>query len=155
MEISEIDFKRFKKCVLHGPPFQFMLAGVADSVTREHCIARIDQVARDEGTLSASAIARLQVSAGTHPLVPRLVTDLQSLNQAGAKVIHVIPEQDWLTQAMASALNIYREGIFHSVTGRLVLWLTEPEIKCLATYAPDLWSWRSGPYRMYVDDDPL
>jgi hypothetical protein len=104
--------------------------------------------------LSDAAIARLSVAAATHPSVPNFVKEVQELNQAGVKIIHVIPEADWLTQPMARALNTFREGIFHTATGCLVLWLTESEIRCLATYAPDLWSWRSGPYRMYEENDP-
>lgn len=155
MQISEVDFKRFKKSVLHGPPFQLMLVGVDSTAMRESCIARIDQVAKDEGGLSEAAIVHLQVSAATHPSVREFVTQVQELNNAGVRVVHVVPDPDWLTQPIARALNIFREGIFHAATGRLVLWLTEAEIHCLAVNAPDLWSWRSGPYRMYEEQDPV
>jgi hypothetical protein len=149
---TELEFKRLRKTLLQGPKFQFVFVGIEHGDLLHASMDRINGVLVESG-MPEPSIRTIRPSATSHPQIALLRDELVTLNRDGAEVIHLVPNPDWVTPAMCAALNIYREGIAHPLTCRLVFWLTEGEITTLSKFAIDLWSWRSGVFRMYDLDE--
>ncbi|MCS5692017.1 hypothetical protein NZK33_08475 [Cyanobium sp. FGCU-6] len=134
------DFLRLSLTLIHGPPFQWLLAMSPDEGVRRQVIDALDRVLERAGLRSD----RLPLSDEIAD-VPMLEAWLVN-NARQSPVLHVIGGPVWFDAARWEALDIRRERLAALARSRLVFWLDEEAIALASLRAPDLWSWRGGVY---------
>jgi len=134
------DFLRLSRTLIHGPPFQWLLADAPDERLRGQVIAALDRVLRVAGLASN----RLPLSARIQD-VPMLEARLVKI-ASSAPVVHVIGRPGWFDAARWEAFNTRRERLAARARARLVFWLDAEALALASRAAPDLWAWRAGVY---------
>lgn len=134
------DFLRLSRTLIHGPPFQWLLADAPDERLRGQVIAALDRVLRAAGLASN----RLPLS-GRIGDVPMLEVRLVAIART-APVVHVIGRPGWFDASRWEAFNIRRERLATQARARLVFWLDAEALALASRAAPDLWAWRAGVY---------
>lgn len=86
-----------------------------------------------------------------------------ALTQASRKnhLIHVTGLEKWLdphdslglAETRVRAWNIRREAFSKTVSVPVLCWMRAPQVRLLATAAPDLWSWRAGLHQFTEEFD--
>ena len=98
------------------------------------------------------AIARHGIHAVTLTLTPEAPADFAALERhigqlgQGHPAIHLVGWETWEHAGRGTfpQWNLRRERFTHACPVPLLVWLTPPDVRRLATEAPDLWAWRTA-----------
>ncbi|MEI6342002.1 MAG: hypothetical protein WCR07_08595 [Verrucomicrobiota bacterium] len=98
------------------------------------------------------AMARHGIHAVTLTLTPEAPADFAALERTigelgrGHPAIHLVGWETWEHAGRGTfpQWNLRRERFTHACPVPLLVWLTPPDVRRLATEAPDLWAWRTA-----------
>ena len=133
------EFQRLVKILRYGTRSQLLILEFNDEPYRDLLMRKVDDVLAVEGLRSDS----IDLVRGGFATFADAEAELVRLAKSAA-AIHVLGGDAWFDDARWESFNIRRESIARNAPARLLLWLTEGQIRKMAERAPDLWSWRSA-----------
>ena len=140
------DFGRLVKDLRYGPASQLLLAQYNDVPYRDRLIQRVNDLLRAEGV----TVDILTLRHDRHATFAEAEAAIANAAQTHA-ALQITGGEAWFTAEHWAAFNRRREAIAGGLAVRLVLWLTEPSLRDMATIATDLWAWRASVFNFSLD----